>query len=419
MLCGKTLDIWVETKQPEPELAPQKEPLISPVIKPPRELTPEEHIRIGELIYSAYKHKEAGAIEDAILACQGALALNESSAPAHALLGSLYECKGDIPSAIYQYEKVMVLDPGNVAHRQKLESLQRTPVATGAQPSDSSAKWKFPINLDRFIKYVPIIVPSVVFIVVFLILILTVGKNQNKTVQEGDQFVPPKTNIPQTTTPVQPGSQSFYPQGQPGQLNPQPYLGPGQVQSPQGPNKGAAQGRANQAEPERTGPVQIPVPKSGVVTGERPATPLPAFNPQPVSRPAPAPPVMTPVIEPRSTAHFDNPPAPAPKPRPAPQPAPQAADPEERAIQYQGSGKYQEAIGAYRDALSRTSDSGRIYQQMAICYNRMNQRDQAVSSYKSAIRSYRDQLAAGRDPSEVQRNIRSCEAGIEAVAPSH
>ncbi|MCL6629622.1 MAG: zinc ribbon domain-containing protein, partial [Armatimonadetes bacterium] len=56
-----------------------------------RSLTPEEHIKIGELIYAAYKHKEVGEIESAILACQGALVLNDSNASAHSLLGSLYE----------------------------------------------------------------------------------------------------------------------------------------------------------------------------------------------------------------------------------------------------------------------------------------------------------------------------------------
>jgi tetratricopeptide (TPR) repeat protein len=84
-------------------------------------------------------------------------------------------------------------------------------------------------------------------------------------------------------------------------------------------------------------------------------------------------------------------------------------------MQLQGAGKYQEAVAAYREALNRTSDSGRIHQQIAICQQRSGQKDQAVQSYKSAIRSYRDQLAAGRDASEVQRNIRSCEAGIEVL----
>src|SRR5665647_2490011 len=100
--------------------------------------------------------------------------------------------------------------------------------------------------------------------------------------------------------------------------------------------------------------------------------------------------MITPIIEqPKPIVRQSNPPIPAPAPKP--KPAPQAADPEERAMQYQGAGKYQEAISAYREALSRTSDSGRIHQQIALCYQRLGQKDQAVSSYRSAIRSYRDQ----------------------------
>ena len=419
VLCGKTIVNPAEAEQKDPE--PVQAPPV-PVLAAPRELTQEEHIRIGELIYAAYKHKESGAMEDAIVACQGALALNDRSGPAHSLLGSLYESKGDIPSAIYQFEKVQALDPGNVANLQKLDSLRQTPRPVSA--GDWSApfgKWKFPIPLkfDRLVPYVPIIVPVIIFIGVLVVLLLTVGRNQGRAVQEGERFITPG-NMPQTTPPVQPGAQPFLGQGQQNPMTQQqPYLGPGQL-APQGPGQASTEGQPNDNSPQRTGPVHVPVPKSGVVTGSHSATPLPTVNPQPVVRPIqppPAqPPVMTPIVEqPRpAQPRPSNPPAPAPKPKPTP--APQSTDPEARAMQYQQAGKYSEAVSSYREALSRTSDSGRIHQQIALCYQRLGQRDQAVSSYRSAIRSYRDQLSAGRDASEVQRNIRSCEAGIDVLA---
>jgi tetratricopeptide (TPR) repeat protein len=99
--------------------------------------------------------------------------------------------------------------------------------------------------------------------------------------------------------------------------------------------------------------------------------------------------------------------------QPAPQVTQPAGDPEQRALQLQRQGKYQEAVSAYREALNQTSDSGRVYQQIALCYQRLNQHDMAIDNYNRAIRSYKDQLAAGRDSAEVQRNIRSCEAGIQ------
>ena len=90
-----------------------------------------------------------------------------------------------------------------------------------------------------------------------------------------------------------------------------------------------------------------------------------------------------------------------------------AGDSESRALRLQREGKYQEAIAAYRESLNRTSDPGRLYQQIALCYQRTGQHNMAIDSYNRAISSYRDQLAAGRDPTEAQRNIRSCEAGIQ------
>lgn len=394
VLCGRTLEAPKEPEPLAPEAeAPEPEKPAEP--KEPRTLSPEEHIRIGELIYAAYKNKEAGAVEDAILACQGALALNDASAPTHALLGSLYESKGDIPSAIFEYEKVEKLDPGNVANKQKIEALRTTPIVL-LQP----AKRKIPVRLERLLPYVPFAAFALVFLAVVVVGLAVLGKNSGTSARGGNEQI---GGVPQTTTPVQP-----YPQGQQNEVRSQPFLGPGQVQPQKAP---AQQAPAQATPPSQPQPfnLQSALPKPPVVTGPRPMSELPTA-PLPSPKPARSqPPVITPVIEPTK------PPVSPPKPRPTPPPA-QSADPEERAVQLQAAGKYQEAVSAYREALNRTSDSGRIYQQIAICYQRLGQRDQAVQNYKSAIRSYRDQLSAGRDPSEVQRNIRSCEAGIEVLS---
>jgi len=405
VLCGRTLEA---PKEPEPLVqeveAPEPEQPAEP--KGPRTLSPEEHIRIGELIYAAYKNKEAGAVDDAILACQGALALNDASAPTHALLGSLYESKGDIPSAIFEYEKVEKLDPGNVANKQKLEALRTTPFVP-PQP----AKRKIPVRLERLLPYVPFAAFVLVFLAMVVVGLAVLGKNSGTSARGGyEQTGGVPSGVPQTTPPVQPyASQQPYPQGQQNEVRNQPFLGPGQVQSSQNP---ARQSPAQTTPPSQPKPfnMQSALPKPPVVTGPRPINEFPSA-PLPSPKPAPyQPPVITPVIEPTK------PPVSPPKPRPTPPPAQSAADPEERAVQLQAAGKYQDAVSAYREALNRTSDSGRIYQQIAMCYQRLGQRDQAVQNYKSAIRSYRDQLSAGRDPSEVQRNIRSCEAGIEVLS---
>ncbi len=400
VLCGKV--ITAPTAAGGSDADPPPTPAVAPdpvPVRLGRQLTQEEHIRIGELIYSAYKHKESGAIEDAIAACQGALALNESSAPAHTLLASLYESKGEIPSAIYEYEKVQALDPGNVANRQKLDILRTTSGIIG----DSAGKPKFSARLDELAPHMPWILSGLAFVVVASMLWVAWGRSSNRAGLEAQRTAQSGLNNPQRTMPVQPNGGSLYPQTQ-GQTQGQPYLGPGQVQTPAGQTtQTPGQPVTNE---QRTGPVQVPVPKSGVVTGERTVTtaPLPTVSaPKPTPQPTP---VITPNPEPPKMVIVT---------QPKPKPAPQNADPEARAMQLQGERKYSEAVTAYREALTRTSDSGRIYQQIASCYKSLGQKDNAVSNYKSAIRSYRDQLAGGRDAAEVQRNIRSCEAAIEVL----
>jgi len=63
--------------------------------------------------------------------------------------------------------------------------------------------------------------------------------------------------------------------------------------------------------------------------------------------------------------------------------------------------------------MRETSDAGRVYQQIAMSYQRKGDHTLAIDSYNRAIRSFRDQLNTGRDKAEVERNIRACEAGIE------
>jgi len=398
VLCGKTL----KAPQEESDLTPEPEPEqpAPTTAQTPRTLSPEEHIRIGELIYAAYKHKEAGAIDDAIMACQGALALNESGPAAHSLLGSLYEAKGDIPSAIYEYEKVEQLDPGNVANRQKLDHLRASP-----EPAAPGDKPKPALKFEKVLPYVPYAVLILIFVMVLGAGLIALSRLAKRMPVGAEQpGLPPGQGTPQTTSPLQPQSTPpVYPQGQANSIQNQPFVGPGQVQpNPTTPERTAGAQTAP-ANPPRAGfpqPAQSAPPQ---VTGTRPLISI-----QPAPKPAPfsQPPVIVPVPEPPKPVHTS-----PPKPSPPP-----AADPEERAVQLQSAGKYQEAVGAYKEALNRTSDSGRIYQQIAICYQRLGQKDQAVQNYRSAIRSYRDQLSAGRDPAEVQRSIRACEAGIEVVS---
>jgi len=364
---------------------------------PPKSVAPDDRIKIGELIYTAYKHKEAGSIDDALLACQGALALNDGSAPAHALLGSLYELKGDIAAAIYEYGKAVELDPGSTANCRKLESLKSVRVAPPLRSS-------FLGRLENLSPYAPYAAFLAVFVIVVLLLSVALGWSPGGKLGQGTDQQPAETSaaqapIPQSTPPIQPRSpQQYY---QP------PYGGQGQVQQRQAVTPGSPGAPSATAAPN--------LPRQAAPPASAPRVTASAA-PQANERAAPKePPVITPVIEP-SQRPSPAPRRPAESPRAGPSPAPAgepAGDPEQKGIQLQRTGMYQDAISAYREGLNRTSDPGRLYQQIALCHQRLGQHDMAIDNYNRAIRSYRDQLAAGRDPAEVQRNIRACEAGID------
>ena len=370
---------------------------------PPQALTPNGHIKIGELIYTAYKHKEAGEIESAILACQGALALNEASASAHALLGSLYELKGDIAAAIREYGRAVELNPRSDADRQKLEDLRSG--HTAPAPSGPAKMFE---NLLPYWPYVAAVVALFIVLAFGLAMIWTPPEIPEESTKPS-AGASPRGSVPQAV-PVQPYGPR-YPQGRAFPGYQQPYPGGA------GPEQRGTTPQAGAPAASRRGGAAAPEPDT-----RRPTISPPASGPRESSRQPPSrePPVIVPVIETnRKPSQGSSRPAgtvavsPPKTTAVARTPVEPAGDPEERAFKLQREGKYQEAIAAYRESLNRTSDPGRLYQQIGLCHQRLGQHDLAIDNYNRAISSYRDQLAAGRNPAEVQRNIRSCEAGIQ------
>jgi len=79
--------------------------------------------QVQQLLDEAFRSLENGALGDAALACQGALALRPESTAAHSLLGLVYERQGNVPDAIQQYRIVLDLNPTSKADRAKLDLL--------------------------------------------------------------------------------------------------------------------------------------------------------------------------------------------------------------------------------------------------------------------------------------------------------
>jgi hypothetical protein len=424
----------------------------------PRQAAPDEHVKLGELIYASYKYKESGKLEDAALACQGALALNERSASAHALLGSVYELKGDIPAAIKEYEIVLSITPESIADRKILERLksmkaERTSMQSSGIPRISDASgWK---SMAR--PYMPFAAAFAGFFLVLAIGLASLHHTGGKASPQGGAAslqAPAQTNItqpgitqPVLTVPADAAS------GQ-GALAQPAVPVPGVTQQPaQAAAASAAQNTpvpmpaAAAIKSRGVPPVPVPrIPRSILpLTREtRPAKVRPAIVPSlpsilhkdasdspvitPMDEPAPkqshpsGSDIITPVITPDEPRERQSAPSPAITPVITPSPSRSTTwvprgSPEQQAMQYQKAGQYREAISSWKQAMNSGSDSGRIQQQIGRCYQKLGRNSDAVESYKQAISIYKGQQADGRNPNDVQRNIRSCEAAIRISTP--
>ncbi|MBP6963138.1 MAG: tetratricopeptide repeat protein [Armatimonadetes bacterium] len=370
-----------------------------------KELTPDEHLKVGEFVYLAYRESDAGHVENAIAACQGALAINEDNPAIHALLGSLYARMGDLARAIYEYERVVALNPGSLEDRRKLEQLRvqllmPAPIVKPPRPAIRLAdlKW-FKQHRDKL----PWVAAALAFLIVVAIGSAAIRGSRTRDASPRDtqaQNGAPDNRIPGQPLPYGPGA----------------YTPPaGQAAEPPTAGRGQTDRQAV------TAPA-VPTTRPGI-----PSVPLPGTNTRPnspvrqPSAPTQERPAITPIIRPSgggtgtstSTTNAARPRTPVIRPAPDSVAAQPSVSPEERGRQLHREGKYDEAISSYREALNQTSDAGRVYQQIAMSYQRKGDHTLAIDSYNRAIRSFRDQLNTGRDKAEVERNIRACEAGIE------
>lgn len=414
------------------------------------ERKPDDSIRVGELIYAAYVHKEAGRIEEAILACQGAITLNDRSASAHELLASLFEARGDIERAIEEYRKSLEIEPDNSSIAGKivqLDDILHTPSTNTVH-----SRW----SIEAIRPHLPIISAAASLIVVLLIGMLILRHNINKNRSDVQQIrsdytqQQPIGQYPQTqtnpamsqSTPEMAQQQSGYPnaqanaQGQSMQANQQqtrPSNATRSAQSrsvPSSSGNGYASGSGPNYNSSSNPMVRLPgaIPPTPIVPSGAPViTPI---NGESKGNSSGSTPVIVPVDQDVNRPQTNNAQPSSPEPRiiyksgsstsgseesSNVSPIQPITDPSERAMRLQGSGNYEEAIRAYRDVLKETPNKGRVYQQMALSYQRAGKTKEAADSYRKAIEAYKSQLSAGRDPAEVERDIRACEAGLKTL----
>lgn len=359
-------------------------------------LSPDEHLKVGEFIYLAYRESEAGHLDNAVAACQGALAINDGNPATHALLASLYERKGDLARAIYEYERVVSLNPGSLDDRRKLEQLRAGLLTPVGLPRIAQPKFRLTdLKWFRHSAMMPWVTAVGAFAVVVLIGGLLLrgghGSSGNSTVarnrEQARTTTSPNTGIPGHPVPYGPGA--FGPN--------QPGAQQGASGQPADQQDQPANGNATPtAKQTRPGIPSVRVP--GTAVAPQPPVKQPDKNEDNYR------PIIVPVIPPTTKAPANNTEV---------KPVPPAKNAEQRGMELHRMGKYDDAIGAYKEALNQTSDSAGVYKKMAMSYQRLGQHDAAIDNYNRGIKAYRDQLASGRDKADVERNIRVCEAGIE------
>ena len=99
-----------------------------------------------ELVRQASELKDRGQLEEAIELCRRAILAEPRHRGAHALLGLVYEKKGQTSSAIREYRVVLEIDPNSTAEREKLDMLLGRSTGTAAamvEPTEPARVWSW------------------------------------------------------------------------------------------------------------------------------------------------------------------------------------------------------------------------------------------------------------------------------------
>jgi tetratricopeptide (TPR) repeat protein len=406
--------------------------------------SPEE--AVSKLLLEAFRQFHAGEIEAAMQACQEALALDSNSTTAHSLMGMLYEKQGEREKAIAAYETVLRLNPGSIADREKLAQLRG--ITTRLTPRKI-------ISVRRTPK--PMLVDSpagaAVIAVGITLLVLMVGGGYIWWRASAPLPEPKPTAAPVANKPASPPLASPMPQ----QNDTAASYSQNMTSMMAPPASNAAHTYNNSALRTTASP------------RNRTRADLSPMQPQPI-RPAPISPPETPYLERDSrysvqahdeqntTIHLPDSALPpseattttneqplpprrigkieivvAPEETGAGKAAGLPAEVKSRGVRdgnsstmdsrarrdlarrLQLQGQYRQALAEYTRALDGAGDdAGLIHQQIALCYQRLDDKESAISHYNEAIAAYKKQLNAGRNVEAAQRGIQAAEMGIRA-----
>lgn len=393
--------------------------------------------RVSDLLVRAFQKYEAGDLDGAISACSEALALRPDSTSAHSLLGMLYERQGEREKAIAEYEKVLQLNPGSIADREKLDILRDGTIRLAPRKITSSHRSASPVLFDSPASAA--VVALAVFLLVLMVGAWAVWMNAGKA-RPVDAATSRSASLPATspvtgTLPPNQGTgtmappQNFAsaPQGQQGQpYAPSPWIYP-PYPAPNYEEANRARPRAESARPDTSllrpvPPASVAPPSTAPMERDASATrnePDTTFHLPENPAPTPTDPAAAPSRDPGKIEIVVSPGASSNPSAGSGDAAGAAMDSRSRqmaAQQLQMQGNYQRAIKEYLKALDGAGDdTASIHQKIALCYQRLDDKESATTHYNDAIAAYKALISAGRNVEAANRGIKACEAALKAL----
>lgn len=362
---------------------------------PPAQLDAQQ---VQQLLAQAHRYRDQGQTEKAIETCHQLLALHPANSAARCLLGILYDRIGQRDKALQEYESVFALGPPAPAAGRYLKPAR----APEAQPQVSALSARA-VVVGGFALAASCLLAG-------LYCVINPGTSQAPVeisfITPTAQRWQPATTAQRLAIPQLTGESG---REVPASVSEQPGARETRQTETQAPGLDrAAPGPSLPRTPSPTAPrfaqpsVAVSPPRPYVTRAEEPAVPAaPAAREKPSAvEKSTAPVVATPPEIPAAA-----------KPE-----APSAQDLVNSARKYFLARNYSQAAASYERALAAGSGlSPGLRQELALCYQQMNDRQQAAYHYTQALKGYQRQLAENRNPQGAKYGIRACQAALQAL----
>lgn len=422
--------------------------------------------RVRALMLLAYQKYEASDLDGAVALCVEAVEVRPESTDAHSLLSTLYEKKGDRQNAIAERERVLELNPGSIADREKLDELKDGKSSFTPRKIISSHR-----KPDNVLIESPVAQAFAAVFVMIIVMVIGVGmmwagrsgKSNTANAANPTSGIPNRqfassggqTQMAQAPTGFNDAGQQGAGQGQ-GNLqnysqNPTTPFG---QNSPAPLNSGTRQPVVQNDASSLRRPANVREAGSPLLTRQLgPAPVSPNIDSQggrlgtaalpdrgtvilPDTGPDTQPGITAPTISqpPPVTSRTSNPPQGKIEIIVSPGPGSTGSRAGEGsrgsggeatgtldsrsalevARDLHNKGQYSKAVNSYKQALDGAGDGAAdIHQKIGLCYYRLGDKESAITHYQQAIESFKNQMAAGRNVESAKNGIRACENGIK------